>query len=65
MRSIHCQFPARRFMFIGVAFLLIGINQPNFLPAGLALLTIAAAAHWRHRQQRRQLPAQQCNGPGE
>lgn len=45
--KLSCAMPERRFGLIGAAFTAIGVAQPGFLPAGLALLTVAAVRQWR------------------
>ncbi|NQD35786.1 hypothetical protein HPT27_02055 [Permianibacter sp. IMCC34836] len=45
--KFSCAMPERRFGVIGLAFTALSVNQPEFLPIGLALLVMAATQYWR------------------
>ena len=52
MQSLWCQRPDRRFVAMGVAFVLLGLQAPGFLPAGIAFLVLAGYHRMRRKPTR-------------
>lgn len=46
--AMFCLHPARRFAAIGAAFVLIGLQTPGFLPAGLVFLLLSVRQRYQH-----------------